>query len=520
MRCLVAFFCTLMAAVIHVSAIDYVWHPERCKGQDSVDVAGVFVTHRMPAKYQCIENCHLFNVSVGGADVALYDDHNVWGGRLNFGSFEFADGKTVEIVITSREPVETYELLPRSVQCEVVDASAGGFTLRMSRADQKVTLIINGNARTGNVLHLFCNSIDPDDPRPDIRSGYVHDQQHKLHYFAAGYHDVDAMFGGKLTITGDERIYVAAGAVVRGCLGIEHGRGASITGRGMVFADTQTRGGMMLSVNHSTGCTVEGLTFHRHAKDGWQTGLGRSDHITFSNLNIVSGHYASTDGIDVCNSQDCLFDNCFVRAADDAIAIKGLEKGEPAQCAPCENLTFTRMQLWNDCNNAFGMGAETRAAVYQNIRLLDSDILFSYDDPDFHGQLDERAAINICSLHGTWFRNILIENLHIYHCQRFVGLAFKPSFWFGVLPGDQSTPGGIDGVTLRNIQCHSDPGSSIAGEVRIMGWRRQGTPDKLIQNIVFDGVYVDGEHLSSPSWPRLVTNNTPHAALVKNLVFR
>lgn len=517
------FLTSVMAVWTCIMAIqsgNYYWHPERCKGQDSIDAAGVFVTHRLPREYLAIENCHLFNVSVNGSDVALYDDHNVWGGRLNFGSFEFVDGQEVEIVISSREPIQTYELLPKSVKYELVDASEYGITLRMSRANQKLTLIINGNPQTHSVLHLFCNSIDRSDPRPDIKSGYVYDENQRLHYFGPGYYDVDAMFDGKLKITGDEQIYVAAGAVVRGCLGIEHGHGAKIYGRGMVFTDTQTRGGMMLTVSRSDSCMVEGLTFHRHAKDCWQTGTNNSRHITFNNLNIISGHYASTDGIDVCNSQDCTFENCFVRSSDDAIAIKGLEKGEPANCTPCRNLVFKHMQLWNDCNNGFVMGAETRAAVYENIQFVDSDILFSYDDPDFHEQLDERAAINICCLHGTYFHDILCENINIYHCQRFIGLTFQPSFWFGVISGDQTTPGAISRVTFRNIRCHTDDGNSIAGEVRMMGWHRPGTPDKLVEDIVFDGVYVDEEHISSSTWPHLVTNNTPQKTLVKNLVFR
>ena len=234
----------------------------------------------------------------------------------------------------------------------------------------------------------------------------------------------------------------------------------------------------------------------------------------------ISGHYASTDGIDVCNSQDCTFDNCFVRASDDAIAIKGLERGSPAHCLPNRNLVFRRMQLWNDCNNAFGLGAETRAAVYENIRFEDSDILFSYDDPDFHEQLDERAAINICSLHGTWFKDIVCDNIRIYHCQRFVGLTFQPSFWFGAIPGDHSTPGGISRVTLRNIQCHPDSGSSIAGEVRMMGWYSPGTPTKLVEDIVFDQVYVDGRHLNSLDDARFVTNNRHGIQLVKNVTFK
>ena len=137
-----------------------------------------------------------------------------------------------------------------------------------------------------------------------------------------------------------------------------------------------------------------------------------------TNTNIIATRYASVDGIDINTCQDCEWDNCFVRSCDDAIAIKGLYQDAPDACPANRNLKFTRMQLWNDCNNAFGMGAETHASAYENISLTDSEILFSYDDPNFHEQLEERAALTICALDGTYFRNIRFENVRVNRCER------------------------------------------------------------------------------------------------------
>lgn len=69
----------------------------------------------------------------------------------------------------------------------------------------------------------------------------------------------------------------------------------------------------------------------------------------------------------------------FIRACDDAIAIKGMAPSTtlPSNYKPNRNLTFERIQLWNDANNAFGLGAETQASIYENISLKNSDILFS-----------------------------------------------------------------------------------------------------------------------------------------------
>lgn len=486
-------------------------------GQDSVDAAGVFVTHRIPDGYDYNQSvARQFNASVNGSYIALYNDRNWWGGNVNFGSFEFEDGHEIEINIASRREITSYEILPKTADFQVINTTSKGISLKINKADQNLTIIIN-HPRTGNVLHLFCNSIDHQAPNITTAldaNNYCYDRTTKTYYFGPGYHDLSKNFGGSVTVGGVRNVYLAAGAVLNGTLSISSGTAQTrIYGRGMIMNTS----GQLIEVGYSQGGTVEGIIAHGH-RTGWQTTITASQNIHFKKVKIISTQYASSDGIDVVNSHDCTFDSCFVRASDDCVAIKGLIGEDPAQCAPNKNLYFDHMQLWNDCNNGFGLGAETHAP-YENIQLLNSEILFSYDDPVHHEQLDERAALNICCLHGTWFKDILFENINVYHCERLIGLGFKDSFWFGSLPGDQSYEGGIQNVRFKNVRSWQDSGSSIANDIWMYGWHKDGTPDKFVENIWFDDVWITDRRVDNEQDVDIKTNNTPSLTLVQNLHF-
>lgn len=486
-------------------------------GQDSVDAAGVFVTHRIPDGYDFnMSVARQFNASVNGSYIALYNDRNWWGGNVNFGSFEFEDGNEIEIEIASRREITSYEILPKTAEFEVTKTTNKGISLKISKADQNLTIIVN-HPRTGNVLHLFCNSIDHNAPAITSEldaDNYCYDRATKTYYFGPGYHDLSKKFGGVVSAGGARNIYLAAGAVLNGKLAISSGTEQTrIYGRGMIMNTS----GQLVEVSYSQGGTVEGIIAHGH-RTGWQTTITASQNIHFKKVKIISSQYASSDGIDVVNSHDCTFDSCFVRAADDCVAIKGLIGGNPAECLPNKNLFFDHMQLWNDCNNGFGLGAETHAA-YENIRLSNSDILFSYDDPGHHEELDERAALNICCLHGTWFKDIFFENINVYHCERLIGLGFKDNFWFGSIQGNQSYEGGIKNVHFKNIRSWNESTSSIANDIWMYGWHQDGTPDKLVEDIWFDNVVIVDRLVESEQDIDIKTNNTASLTLVKNLHF-
>ena len=484
-------------------------------GEDYTAPDGSFATHAS-AKQFPQEGEMLYDVAVDGKYAGLYTDSSHWGGLVHFGSFEFADGREITVDINYAHEIKSFEILPKTLNIKAVkQTSPRSLRFKLRKADQNITLIVNGEPKR-NVLHLFAASIDRDAPEVPAGTGFRRFDERKLIYFGPGYYDLEKLTGkDELAVPDGWQVYVAAGAVVYGRISAwKVGEGTSLRGRGMIYNDARNPR-MIFTVTESTGMRVEGLVFHTHLPRCWQVGVTRSRDIVFENVKILSTRYASTDGLDIVNSSDCRFANMFIRANDDAVAVKGLQNGKPEDCLPNRNLVFEQLQLWNDCNNAFGLGAETRASVYENIQLRNSCVLFSYDDPDNHEKLDERAALTICCLEGTFFRNILYENIDVYHCERLVAEGFKPDFWFGSIQGNQTTAGGIDGVTFRNVRSFASSGSSIANQIHLYGWRQDGTPDKYVENVTFENLRIEGRKVKSAVDSHFLVDS-----IVKGLVVR
>lgn len=444
--------------------------------------------HSVPKAYPFIENIdRFFHVTIDGEAMSLYNDTTFWGGSVDFGSFDIQRGQNVDVVVKTAKKINSLEVLPHYNNVSVADKHT--IIIKNMKVNDKITLVLNGDPKRGHVLHLFCNPIEKKQ-----LSGYRYDKHTRTHYFGPGYYDLSNSYDkGRLTIHGDEKIYLAGGAVVNGCLVIDKGNGARIYGNGMMVSGNQT----MVIVQNSQNCQVEGITVHGHCWHAWQTIVDHSTGIMMKNIKILNTHYASTDGIDLVSSSNCVVDSSFIRACDDCIAIKGLVNTKPADSPAIKNLSFSNLQLWNDCNNAFGIGAETHTKEVSDIKFVDSDILFSYDDPVHHEKLDERAALNICSLHGTYFHDMLFNNIRVYHCERLIGLGFKPSFWFGAISGDQSGEGGIRNIVFSNITSYKNSGSKIDNQIRLYGWFQNGTPTKLVEDITFRNVKIVGSKIVS-----------------------
>lgn len=471
----------------------------RTNGEDYEAPDGSLATHAVVGEFPS-EGASNFTVTVNGHKVGLYNDRSHWGGLVEFGSFEFVNGTEVTINITYAKPLTSYEVLPQR-QLDLLSVRRKGrrtVEIRTARADQNITLVVNGEPRK-DVLHLFANSVDSNAPQVADRSGYHRYEEQRLHYFGAGFHDLQSLLGGKdmLVLEDGWRVYLAAGAVVRGRIGMwgVH-KGTAVRGRGMLYNDTANPH-VLLEANGCEGADVEGVLLHAHRPGVWQVAINHCRNVEMKGVKILSTRYASTDGIDIINCQQCAFLNTFVRSCDDAIAIKGLGESKPADCTPSRNITLCGMQLWNDCNCALGIGAENRCSLYENIRFMNSSILFSYDDPDYHETLDERAAMAICCIHGTYFRDISYENIDVYHCERLIAAGFQPSFWFGSLPGDQSTPGGMERIRYCNIRSLTSSGSRIANEIYFYGWQQEGTPAKWVDGVSLEDVTIEGERVNS-----------------------
>ncbi|MBQ4606044.1 MAG: hypothetical protein IJB15_05020, partial [Clostridia bacterium] len=346
----------------------------------------------------------------------------------------------------------------------------------------QITLIFDDTYMSGQVLHLFVNEIKEEPAGENVIA------------FPAGFHDVRTAEGYAMTVPSDTTVYLAPGAVLYGGIRAQ-GNNIRICGSGMILTDGNCRS-ISLDAVQCDGMCIEDVIVHSHARNGWNVHLYLCSHVDVVNLKVLSTTYACTDGIDISNGREVHIRNSFVRSCDDSISIKAFDTNLAS-----ENITLDHMILWNDCNNSMVVGEESKAAYYNNISFTNIDVLFSYDDPQYHEQLDERAVMGIVLLDGVKCTNILWENIRIHKCERLACMVFRDNFWFGTVKGDQTREGIIEGVTVRNVRVFCNSGSRIANQILLEGYDE----NKPVKDVSFQLIQIMGIEIDE-TYPKLVRN--------------
>lgn len=446
----------------------------------------------------------MFHVTANGQEVGVYSDYNMEFYEVSFAYFHFTPDEEVEVKIQVNFPFKKVEVLPEMPD-RAVQVADGEITLTLAQPGEKLSFVFDGDYQA-YTLHLFTSPIDPDMEQKKSAFG--------VRYFGPGYHDLS---DGEVALATGMTLYVAPGAVLNAPVVVYNAKNVIIEGGGVIMMDKKSAvnpeyGNIVITLNHASNVIVRDVIACSHRTQNWTTHVYFSSDVTIDNYKVFSPQYASTDAIDITNSQRVTVTNSFLRSCDDCVTIKGLAGVSlPKDAPPNEDIHVSSSQLWSDCNNAMVVGEESMAAYYDNISFRDIDVLYSYDDRDNHEHLDERAVMSIVTLHGTEIRNILWEDIRVNNCQRLVCFNFKNSFWFGTIQGNQDFPGGAENITLRNITCKSNNKSSIANEILIHGW----SEEKMFSNITFDNVVVNGTRLTSLMNPYVKLNE-----YVRNITFK
>ncbi|MCL5270995.1 MAG: glycosyl hydrolase family 28 protein [bacterium] len=214
---------------------------------------------------------------------------------------------------------------------------------------------------------MFVDPPEQDAPRagdPNVR------------YFGPGVHRP-----GRIELESNQTVYVAGGAVVYGSIHARRASNVRILGRGIVDVSESERGqgGGAIRLEDCTDITIDGLVLRD--PDVWCCSLFGCRNAEIRNIKLVGLWRYNADGIDLCNSQDIRVRDCFVRAFDDCIVLKGLRRpeGNPAVVSyherPVRDIIIERCVLWNDWGRAMEIGAETSAPEIADVVFHDCDII-------------------------------------------------------------------------------------------------------------------------------------------------
>jgi hypothetical protein len=409
----------------------------------AIGLALLFLASHGQAQESKIPLSSNYKVTVGGKPTDVYRMVTRWGTPMYFATADIDGPVTVDVEIAwnPKGGIRNVSTHPRSLQLKPVQTGS-----HVSFAVQKtgsVTLLVNDNF-VDSALHIFLNP--PVEPPP--ANAVV---------FAAGYHDLG--YDHPIRLNSGQTLYLAPGAWVEGIIRVSDAKDVRIMGRG-VLSQRQAHGKdymgatvapMGIIFKNCRDLSVEGIIQTRGI-GGWNVFLQNCDNALIRGFHVVSSAIPSGDGINPANSRQVTIEKCFIRSGDDSVAIKGNTGPSmvthpnvpPSEHPPVDGITVADCTLWSDHNAVLVIGCETRAEYFRNITFRNIDIIRSFGGTYL-------GVFNINSLHGTDISQITYENIRVEHCHgphlfdfRFFDEIFK-------IPGNQSFPGRISDVTIRNI---------------------------------------------------------------------
>jgi len=271
-----------------------------------------------------------------------------------FATWGMAAPVTVEV--TAKRPFRAVAVRPSS---RGIRPAVRGRTVTF-RVDRPGPLTVEFDGPRG-ALHLFPNPPETGAPRPDTP---------KVRYFGPGVHRP-----GKIALQSGETLYVAGGAVVHTAVSARGATGVRILGRGVIDTSEYERekGGGCIRLEDCSDVRIEGVILRD--PDVWCLSAFGCRNLTIANVKLVGLWRYNADGIDLCNSQDAEVRDCFVRAFDDAIVLKGLRWEGGYHERPVRDIRVSRCVIWCDWGRALEIGAETSAPEFAEIAFRDCDVI-------------------------------------------------------------------------------------------------------------------------------------------------
>ncbi len=436
----------------------------------SVNSQNQLITYPAPAGAELMDDFTL-KVREAGKDwqsVATYPvkvdevretKHTVEKASMSY--FDFSG--EVEVSVTfNHGTIQTGRIRPLSY--EITPSIDGNtMTFKLSRP-RNLSVEVNGDIFHN--LHLFANPIDENKPKKL--------KDRNLIYFGPGIHQLP---GDTLNVPSGKTVYVAGGAIVKGCIRAINAENVKIMGRGEVHPEGRGAG---ISIINSKNVLVEGVITT-------QCPTGGSDSITIRNVKAISS-YGWGDGMNVFASNNVLFDGVFCRNSDDCTTVYGTRMGFTGGC---KNITMQNSTLWADVAHPIFIGIHGNTEnpeILENLNYVNIDILDHKEK-----QLDYQGCLAINAGDNNLIRNVRFENIRIedFRQGQLVNLRIFFNEKYCKAPGR-----GIENILFKDI--------SYTGENSEVSMISGYDQSRKVKNIRFENLKINGEviHDDMPNKPK------------------
>lgn len=415
----------------------------------------------------------LYSVFVDGKPVDVYAAQcEFFEGDYCFAYFDFSGKVNVEIRSKNGVSMNSTKILPESFGFQVsANENAASF-----EADKPFRVSVEPNGRVKPLL-LFGNALETDVPNPSDPN---------VLYFGPGVHRV-----GKISVTSNQTLYIAGGAVVKGCI-YASGENITIRGRGIVGGEESPRfqgpGRFLLDCKDCKNVAVHDLILRNPWS--WTAVTWNCDGVLVDGLKICGSRMINDDALDLVNTQNAVVSNCFFRTQDDSIAVKGID----ASKRPCENIRIENCQFWTDCANIYRIGYECDAEGMRNIVSQGIDVL--------HYSKNFRGPENYWANAIFWLQPNLemrmetcsFEDVTVYSDgSRILMLMAKPMrCMYG--KHKKPEPGMLENCTFKNLRVIGEKGD-FEGQIFLLG----ESPKYSVSGLVFENVQYFGTPVTPDS---------------------
>lgn len=384
--------------------------------------------------------------------------------------FDF-DGEVEVSVTAHKEEIKAARIRPLSYG---ITPQVSGNTLTF-KLNSPHNLSIEVNGDIFHNLHLFANPIDRNNPLKPGMNPKKLKKDRNLIYFAPGMHRLP---GDTLNVPSGKTVYIAGGAIVKGCIQVVNARDVKVFGRGEVHPEGRGAG---IRIINSRNIEVEGVMTT-------QCPTGGSDSVTIRNVKAISS-YGWGDGMNVFASNNVLFDGVFCRNSDDCTTVYATRMGFNGGC---RNITMRNSTLWADVAHPIFIGLHgnpEKNEIMENLNYINIDILDHKEKQvDYQGCL----AINVGD--NNLVRNVRFENIRIENFRQgqLVNLRIFFNKKYCAAPGR-----GIENVLFKDITYNGENAelSIIAGY----------NEERKVKDIRFENLRINGEVIyddmpGKPKW--------------------